>query len=594
MDANGVDFFTAELQAYFTGTNIPTGLYALLSRPLASLNAQDTAAYNQLVGPYLDRIRAALAARFVQQGSPREDWAARLSPYRRSIAEELASQVLGMSNLNTLPAARAIPFEIGGAAQPVGRPGRRLSFPAFSLRSMLIAAAVVLLLVVACGGVLYYYQATAPSRALDRAGAALERGEYEAAYHLYQEVQTRYPDKEEAAEAEVQQEGAAFSYAEALKSQSAFGEALQYYDLATAHDVQRSIADCHLGWAKQYEAAGDYENAFNQCEDTLRNAPQDYDRASVMDLRAEALYLWGDRYMQQGNYSAASSRFNKSLSEWPDGRLAQAAGTNYVDCTVASHSMLPPPSKEASAGGRVELRIRNDSDIYTRFFFSGPSSLYVDLPASSSTTAYVTPGVYDTLLMALEENVKPYYTQDDLSEPTTSYSWWEVTIPPMERLPVGSGTTMEAIGARLNELKATLPPAVVECMEGIELKADYAGEDAGREGYFDASERAIYVNPAKVGPEGIDAIIMHEWGHAFAWHELDSKERNAYKKLRGILPDTLWENHEKSQDSVEEDFAEVFAVVFDANVLWVGYTVYGPVANPEQLRQYFLDTAANH
>ncbi len=309
----------------------------------------------------------------------------------------------------------------------------------------------------------------------------LERGEYEAAYRAYEDIRTRYAGKQEAIEAEGSQEAAAFAYAERLKGEARYEEALTYYDLAVEHDVEKCCADCHFARAGQLEAAGDYEKAFQQCENALKRAPADYDRNPIMQLRAEALFLWGDRFMQQGNYSAASSRFNKCLSEWPDGPLAGDAAVNYVDSTVASHSYQPPPSKEPAAAGRVELRIRNDSDAYSRFFFSGPSSLYVDLPAFTSNTIYLTPGIYQTLLTAPDEHVKPYAAQDDYSEPTSSYSWWEITIPALLEVPTGSGVSFEDILARLEQLKTTLPPELVGCLDGVEFKADYAETETRRE-----------------------------------------------------------------------------------------------------------------
>ncbi len=118
------NFFVRELQQYFAGSSMPPGLFVILARPLASLNAQEAAEYNAYIGPHLDKIRSALQACFLRAGSPGEEWSARISPYRRSIAEELAAQVLGMSAPNTLPASRFIPLEARAAASASTAPAK--------------------------------------------------------------------------------------------------------------------------------------------------------------------------------------------------------------------------------------------------------------------------------------------------------------------------------------------------------------------------------------------------------------------------------------------------------------------------------------
>ena len=61
-------------------------------------------------------------------------------------------------------------------------------------------------------------------------------------------------------------------------------------------------------------------------------------------------------------------------------------------------------------------------------------------------------------------------------------------------------------------------------------------------------------------------------------------------EMRNILPGTPWDNA-NAAFSVEEDFAEVFAVIFSPTSVWTGYTAYGPVKEAGPLRDFILAAA---
>lgn len=588
-----VDFFAEELREYFAGTSMPDELFRVVSLPPGSLGLVDAMTYNACVGPYREKIRAALARRFLETGEPGELWASQLQSGSRSIAGQLAAEAIGLSQPDSLPLSITVP------AAPVYYPatgkGRRFSRVALrmpSKKGLITGVAVLLALLLAIGGLSFYAHATAPSRALRHANDEFASGDYGEAYRDYERIYEDYYDRPQADEARLKMYEAAYAYAEELKADGDFKQAIEYYDLAVGYEVNRGAADSRFGWARQLETAGDYEAAFEQCEEILAGAPSDYDWYAVMDLRAEILYLWGESYMQQGQYAPAASRFNKCLSEFPDGRLAGGVMPLFVDCMVSTYSQKPPTSKKASAAGESEVRISNPSGTYQRVYFSGPGSTYVDLPPGSSTTAHLTPGWYDILLAAPYDEIQPILDSLDCRKPTSSGYYWEMTLPSLtwDGTVTEAGVSYEEIVARAEQLKAGLPPEIAQYLGDVEYMP--GGEnslsmDRTRGMTFPARD-IVYFNAGLISPDEVDNTIFHEWGHILSYSCLSNNEREEYMELRGILEGTPWDDKSNYMASVEEDFCEVFSAVF-GNTGWEGYTIYGAVADPDQMKQFFLE-----
>jgi hypothetical protein len=178
---------------------------------------------------------------------------------------------------------------------------------------------------------------------------------------------------------------------------------------------------------------------------------------------------------------------------------------------------------------------------------------------------------------------------EDFTKPTNSNSWWEITLPTPQDI-MAQGVSYEQIMARIEELKASLPPEILDCVEDLEYGQRSGGQMSDHLAEFSPSERAVYFDPALIDVDELDGVIFHEWGHAYSSEYLDNEEKEAYKVLRDISVDIPWDNFDSYYLSVEEDFAEVFAVVF-GNVEWSDYTWYGPVDDTEVLKGLIISAA---
>jgi tetratricopeptide (TPR) repeat protein len=379
-----------------------------------------------------------------------------------------------------------------------------------------------------------------------------------------------------------------------LYERARYEEAIFYYGSADSASELRLQAEqgrtnAYLAWAKALYESGEHANGYECCESALVCSPDGYDNAPIMDLRAQVLFAWGEALQAQSDYYSAAERFEKCYREWPAGPLANKALECYVDMTVAACTGNPPPGKSITAGGNVQIRIVNQSDYSFTCYFSGPSTMCFDLAPRERRTIYVLPGIYNTAFV-IERIGSARSVGEDLSRPTGSYSWWELTLPsPREVVP--QGVTYDQIMARIEELKASLPPEVLECLAGVSYEQKSGGgmlSDALAE--YDPREDTISFDPAVISPEDLDAIIFHEWGHAYSDAYLDGEEKDAYMELRDISPDIPWDDFDNYYLSVEEDFAEVFAVVV-GNAPWDDYTWYGPVADVDSLREMILAAA---
>jgi hypothetical protein len=167
----------------------------------------------------------------------------------------------------------------------------------------------------------------------------------------------------------------------------------------------------------------------------------------------------------------------------------------------------------------------------------------------------------------------------------TAY-WWRITIPMPQPLSAG-GVGFEDVMRRVDELEPGLPVEICDYITDLEYGIITDPEvPADHYGYYDPGSDTVSF-AALVPADKVDRIIFHEWGHAFDDEYLDDEEREEYMRLRNILPGTAWGNPDDYMGSVEEDFAEVFAVVF-GNVEWINHTPYGPIDNVDELRAMIL------
>lgn len=588
-----MNFFAQQLNDYFleSGKQLPPEVLAVLGKPFKGLNASEIEVYNRFIGPYQDRIRAALLDRLKQLGSPVREWSQQIDPYYRPIACELASQILGLESVPRLPetlAARTV-----YAPSDRGRGGllQRFSLPHISLKWAIAVMVVVALL--AAGG-WWLFAATAPSRMLGGIEGEMERGEYALVLRHIEEMEEKYPGKAQTEEAEDLKPEAAMRYAEELYERARYEEAVLYYDIADSASALKDQAllgraNAYLAWAAALHEEGDNANAYECCESALACAPEGFDTTPTMGLRARILFSWGESLHAGGDYFGAAERFEKCYREWPAGPLADKALENYVDMTVAACTGNPVPGKAATAGGNVQIRISNQSDFTFCCYFSGPSTICFDLSPRERRTIYILPGVYNTAFV-IERIGSARAVGEDFSSPTGSYSWWELILPsPSEVVP--QGVSYEQIMARIEELKPSLPSQILECVEGLSYEQISGGgmlSDAMAE--YDPNRKTVLFDPAVISPDEVDATIFHEWGHAYSDAYLDRDEKDEYMVLRDISPDIPWNDFDNYYLSVEEDFAEVFAVVF-GNASWQDYTWYGPVEEVDPLREMMLEAA---
>jgi tetratricopeptide (TPR) repeat protein len=589
-----MNFFAQQLYCYFleSGKQLPPEVMEVLGKTLSGLNATDIEVYNGFVGPYQDKIREALRERFKQQGSPMREWSQQANPYYRPIVEELAAQALGMESAPRLPES-LVKRDASREAQ-VRQAGkmRRLAIPRISY--LWVIAAVVVIALLAGGGWLYLY-VTAPSRALDRIRGEIERGEYSMAFQHIEEMEEKYPDKAQTEEAEDLKPQVALSHADELLAQASYEEAIRYYKEAGSgwelkKEAMLGCTNAYFAWAGVLNASGDNANSYECCESALANAPDDYDTTPIMDLRAQVLFSWGESLRGQQDYYGSAGRFEKCYREWPTGPLAGKALENYIDMSVAHHCNSAPPAKSVSAGGNVKVNLINPTDYAWTCFFSGPSTMCVDLAPHETKTIHILPGVYNEAFVIETLKLSYHMVAEDFTKPTGSYSWWDMPMPYPEDV-APQGVAYEQIMARIDELEASLPPEILECVETLEYQPlDGGGAMSDSMAEYSPSENTIYFDAPYIPADELDATIFHEWGHAYSDRYLDQEEEEEYREIRDIAEGIPWEDYDNYYLSLEEDFAETFAVVF-GGAAWEGYSWYGPVVDAEALKEMILSAA---
>ena len=582
-----MNFFVQQLVDYYaeSGKTLPPEVLSVLAKPLTSLNQEEADIYNRFIGPSQQKIGAALLERLQQQGSNKHEWSQQVNQYYRPIVEEIAARMLGIEVSTPLP--QTITTRVTYTRPEVKREGffQRLSVPRISYWWV---AAVFVLMALVITGTWFFISATAPSRMLNTIKDEVADGSYSSALQHIDEMREKYPDKEQTEEAEELEAGAALGYANELYASASYEKAAHYYELASHDDdleleALTGCAGAYLAGAAVHSQNQEYEDGYECCKSALDNAPQGYDTNPIMATRADILYNWGMQLKNQNIYALSAIRFEKCFAEWPAGPLAQDALVNYVDMTAAGYTSQLP-NKTTISNGQVEIRLSNPTSISVRFFFSGPVSIYYDLGPNGTITTFLPPGTYSEGFTAPDG---AYFEAGVTYE--VLHGYWTITIPTPE-LASNQGAGYDAVMRRVDELEPTLPPELLACVEDLEyfqitdptqVQDMYAG--------YDPADDSVGFT-LNIPQEKIDRIIFHEWGHAYDDEYLDEEERELYMELRGMLPGTLWEDSDNYTGSVEEDFAEVFAVVF-GKVEWMSHTPYGPVINQDELRSFILAAA---
>lgn len=207
-----MDYFARELQDYFAarGGALPPGVLDLLGKPLSHLNPEEMGLYNRQVGPYLENFRMALARRFTQRGLPWDEWMAEIGAGERSIAGELASQAIGLTQPISLP--RFISPDWYHPIHPLPPSPRE---KARSKVILILLVAFVVLCLASMAGLSTYYIYTAShqeERLLQQAEREKEQGDYRAAAEHLRQLTERYPMSAEAREAEELYPGVVMDY----------------------------------------------------------------------------------------------------------------------------------------------------------------------------------------------------------------------------------------------------------------------------------------------------------------------------------------------------------------------------------------------
>ncbi|MDY6796938.1 MAG: IPT/TIG domain-containing protein [Actinomycetota bacterium] len=392
--------FVLLLSDYYleSGKQLPPQILAVLGKPLGSLNEQETQIYNRYIGPYQDRIRRALMDIYKRSGATHKEWSASLSPYYRPIIEELAAQVLGLEGHSNLPGAVEVRVPYREEKSLGRRMLERLPRPSLSITWAVVTAVVLAAISLS---VWWLVAATAPSRLLGQARDELGGGEYAMAIRHCDELEERYPGKEQAREAEMVEAEAALYYAAELCERGRYEEAIDHYDIAGgkqrfADQADLGRAGAYVAWARALKDEGDLEGSYDCCEEALYHAPGGYDTVPVMDLRAEVLYAWGEELCAEGNYAAISS----------DGRYV--AFQSGADDLVSGddNGCSDVFRKDLSTGDIV--RCSTDSS-------GGESNGYSSRPSISSDGGYIAFHSYSSNLVADDVNEKTDIFRKDLS-----------------------------------------------------------------------------------------------------------------------------------------------------------------------------------
>ncbi len=297
-----------------------------------------------------------------------------------------------------------------------------------------ISLCVVVVALLAIGGVFAYLKISEPSRKLSQARGAYEDGDYTLAVDLCDEIIDKWPDKSQADEAGTLLLDAYFlegerRLAEGGVSNYAAAEEIFDYLVEEEYPDQQALDsdrfNLYIVWAGELKTTYEYEEAVVLYDKAASIAALG---AEQLYSRVECLYQWGEQLKAVPSYQEASAAYKRCYDEDPAGPFSEPAYTSYIDMTVAAETGAAPPSKEPSAGGKVQVNIKNTGASASRLFLSGPTTSIVELGPGQSTVVYVLPGTYNTCLTDPEGGFKPYSEVGAELTMTSGAGWYEWTL----------------------------------------------------------------------------------------------------------------------------------------------------------------------
>jgi tetratricopeptide (TPR) repeat protein len=306
------------------------------------------------------------------------------------------------------------------APQPPGRAGEGYA-PMYSpiaaspprrawLKPLIIGLSILLVAGLVIGGVFIYLSVSEPSRKLSQARSLYNQGNYTKSIEICDEIIKKWPNKSQADEARALKPEAYILYGEGLAEEGSiesYAEAETVFnDLLTQNysDTERLKKDrfnLYISWAKAYKSDG-----------SLTEAVAEYDNAaqiqslSADDLNSESecLYNLGEQSKATGSYEDAAGFYWRCLNENSQGPLAGNGKMNWIDMTVSAQTNAPPPGKNPSAPGAADIIIANQTNENLRYYLSGPTSEYYDVPAGQKLTAHVLRGSYSEVVNFSSDN----------------------------------------------------------------------------------------------------------------------------------------------------------------------------------------------
>lgn len=224
----------------------------------------------------------------------------------------------------------------------------------------------------------------------------------------------------------------------------------RYPESRYTYEAAEAIPACYQEWAAHLIAIGEYgEGVQRYCTlvEEYGESPQaSPERADMLgDVPAEILLEWASKMESEGSYECALRLCDAILRYHSGSPQAPEAERIRVRIEISlirgeSHGELPPPveSSPTQLGGRVKVRIRNDTPYRLTVLLEGPTTLSLTIEASPGSSEYfvvppracpagvmertifVEPGTYEVAVRVNDPNVSPYYGTWTL-EPDTEY-----------------------------------------------------------------------------------------------------------------------------------------------------------------------------
>lgn len=278
------------------------------------------------------------------------------------------------------------------------------------LKPLIICLSILIVAGLAVGGVFIYLKVTEPSRTLSQARSLCEEGDYIGSMEVCDKILEKWPNSTQAEEARSLKPEAYILYGEGLIEEGSIDCCSQAE--AVFNDLlNESYSDTERLNADRFELYTTWARVCNS-EGILNETVVNYDNAAAiqelsvedLNIQSECLYNLGEQKKGEGGYSEAAGFYGRCYFENSQGPLAGSAKTNWVDMSVSSQTNQAPPSKDPTNSGVADVVIINNTDEGLRYFFSGPSSEYFDVPAQQRLTVNILPGYYSEVVYFSSDN----------------------------------------------------------------------------------------------------------------------------------------------------------------------------------------------